>query len=37
MDIEGDFDGDPVEVLFHDKPLLILCAVYAVVLLAIIY
>ena len=37
MDIEGDSNGDPVEVLFHDKALLILCAVYAAVLLAIIY
>lgn len=37
MDIEGDSDGDPVEVLFHDKALLILCAVYAAVLLAILY
>lgn len=37
MDIEGDSDGDPIEVLFHDKALLILCAFYAAVLLAIIY
>lgn len=37
MDIEGDSDGDPVEVLVHDKPLMILCAVYGAILLAILY
>ena len=37
MDIEGDSDGDPVEVLVHDKFLMILCLIYLVSMLAILY
>ncbi|MBE6758282.1 MAG: decaprenyl-phosphate phosphoribosyltransferase [Ruminococcaceae bacterium] len=37
LDVEGDSDGDPVEVLLHDKVLLILCAVYLAVMLTILY
>lgn len=37
LDIEGDSDGDPVEVLIHDKLLLALCAIYLLSMLAILY
>lgn len=37
LDVEGESDGDPVEVLLHDKVLLVLCAVYVAVMLAILY
>ena len=37
LDIEGNSDGDPVEVLVHDKVLLVLCAVYALAMGAILY
>lgn len=37
LDIEGDSDGDPVEVLIHDKVLLALCVVYLAVIFAILY
>lgn len=37
MDIEGDSDGDPVEVLLHDKVLMVLCALYILVLFLILY
>lgn len=37
LDVEGDSDGDPVEVLLHDKILLTLCAVYIVAMLLILY
>lgn len=37
LDIEGESDGDPVEVLLHDKVLLILCAVYLAVMFVILY
>lgn len=38
LDIEGDSDGDPVEVLLHDKLLLSLVALYlAAVMLIILY
>lgn len=37
LDIEGDSDGDPVEVLLHDKVLLALCVVYLAVMFAILY
>ncbi|MBE6969701.1 MAG: decaprenyl-phosphate phosphoribosyltransferase [Ruminococcaceae bacterium] len=37
LNIEGDSDGDPVEVLLHDKVLLLLCFVYLVMMLAILY
>lgn len=37
LDVEGDSDGDPVEVLLHDKVLLALCVVYLAVMFAILY
>lgn len=37
LDIEGDSDGDPVEVLLHDKVLLALCVVYLATMFAILY
>ncbi len=37
LSVEGDSDGDPVEVLLHDKVLMLLCALYAVCMLAILY
>ncbi len=37
LDVEGDSDGDPVEVLIHDKVLLVLCAVYLVAMFGILY
>ena len=35
--IEGDSDGDPVEVLYHDKALLIMLGGYALITLGLIY
>ena len=37
MDIEGNSDGDPVEVLIHDRGLLILCTSYLAVMFFILY
>ena len=37
MNIEGDSNGDPVEVFFHDKVLLFLCAVYILIMFIILY
>ena len=37
MAVEGESDGDPVEVLFHDRILLLLVAVLAAVLVFVIY
>lgn len=37
MDIEGDSDGDPVEVLLHDKVLLALCILYLAAMFMILY
>lgn len=37
MDVEGESDGDPVEVLVHDKCLLALCVVYIAVMFSILY
>ena len=37
LDIEGDSDGDPVEVLLHDKFLLALVVLYLAVMLMILY
>lgn len=37
MDIEGDSDGDPVEVVIADRPLLLLASVYAVAMACILY
>lgn len=37
MDVEGESDGDPVEVLLHDRILLFLCLVFLLVMFAILY
>lgn len=37
MDVEGDSDGDPVEVLLHDKVLILLCGVYLGTMFVILY
>ena len=37
LDIEGESDGDPVEVLLHDKVLLTLCVLYLAVMFMILY
>ena len=37
LNIEGNSDGDPVEVLVHDRALLALCAVYALLMAGILY
>ena len=37
LDIEGDSDGDPVEVITHDLPLIFLILVYAAMTLGILY
>ena len=37
LDIEGESDGDPVEVLLHDKVLLTMCVLYLSVMFLILY
>ena len=37
MNIEGESDGDPVEVLVHDKVLITLCLLFAILMFAILY
>ncbi len=37
MDVEGESDGDPVEVLVHDKVLMGLCGLYLVSMFLILY
>ena len=37
MTVEGNSDGDPVEVLIHDKVLLGLCALYLLLMMALLY
>ena len=37
LDVEGESDGDPVEVLIHDKVLLALCILYLAIMFAILY
>lgn len=37
MAVEGESDGDPVEVLLHDKILLTLCVLYVTVMFMILY
>ncbi len=37
LNIEGDSDGDPVEVLLHDKVLFGLCALYLAIMAMILY
>ena len=35
--VEGESDGDPVEVVLHDKVLLLFCLIYVVVLFLVLY
>lgn len=37
LDVEGESDGDPVEVLLHDKMLIVLCVLYSMIMFAILY
>ena len=37
LTVEGDSDGDPVEVIYQDKVLLALIAFFATVTLALLY
>ena len=37
MDVDGEVDADPVEVVFKDKILMLLIAIYAITLFIIIY
>lgn len=37
MDVEGDSDGDPIEVVLADKTLLLLAGGYALIMVAILY
>lgn len=37
LDVEGESDGDPVEVLLHDKVLLTLCILYLAAMFLILY
>ena len=37
LTIEGSSDGDPMEVLVHDKVLMALCLVYFAAMFAILY
>ena len=37
FDVEGDSDGDPVEVVVHDIPLMLLCIVYAMCMFLLLY
>lgn len=37
MVIEGESDGDPIEVLFHDKTLVALCAAFILIFIAMLY
>ncbi len=37
FDIEGDSDGDPVEVLLHDRVLFLLCVFYLAIMFLILY
>lgn len=37
LNIEGESDGDPVEVLLHDKVLLALCVLYFAAMFSILY
>ncbi len=37
FDVEGDSDGDPIEVLLHDRVLIILSVIYAISIFVILY
>lgn len=37
LDIEGESDGDPIEVLLHDKMLVILTLLYGIAIFIILY
>jgi hypothetical protein len=35
--VEGNSEGDPVEVLLHDRVLMALCVVYGIVMIGMLY
>ena len=35
--VEGESDGDPIEVLLHDKVLMVLCVLYLAIMFTILY
>lgn len=37
LTVEGNSDGDPVEVLIHDKVLVGLCVIYLIIMFALLY
>lgn len=37
LNVEGESDGDPVEVLLHDKLLMVLCGLYLLAMFSILY
>lgn len=37
LDVDGDSDGDPIEVIFHDKLLIAMVIVFAAVMLTLLY
>ncbi len=37
LDIESKYDGDPVEVLLHDKVLLLFCVLYLLIMFLLLY
>lgn len=37
LDIEGESDGDPVEVLIKDKMLIVLCGICGIAMVALLY
>lgn len=37
LDIEGESDGDPVEVILHDKILIGLILIYAICIFSLLY
>ena len=37
LDVEGDSDGDPIEVVIHDVPLMLLCLVYEICMFSLLY
>ena len=37
LTVEGNSDGDPVEVLLHDKVLVGLCGLYLVIMFVLLY
>lgn len=37
LDVEGDSDGDPVEVIIHDKALIAIIIAYSTTIFALLY